>query len=155
MSHTVAIIRSAAFVHISNVNLSINAGLSRIFSGRAPRTAWKHPQTRGENVPGPCRSTGVTFPPRIPPLPWSPLAARGKRVAPESCRTGHLRASSPLRSAVRHGLVVSRLASRPRSPTRRFPPPGNFLSPALSAAPVPHRNLLILFFVLHEYMKYY
>ena len=56
----------------------------------------------------------------------SPLAARGKRVAPESCRAGHLHASSPLRSAVRHGLVDSRLApprNWPRAAaSRRFPP---------------------------------
>ena len=55
-----------------------------------------------------------------------PLAARGKRVAPESCRAGHLRASSPLRSAVRHGLVGTRLApprNWPRAAaSRRFPP---------------------------------
>ena len=98
-------------------------GLSRFFPWRTPRLGAKSPETLGEKVSGGCRGEGETFPWR-PPRPL--LGARGERVAPESCRAGHLRASSPSRSAVRHGLVGARLApprNWPRAAaSRRFPP---------------------------------
>ena len=80
--------------------------------------------------PGRRQRTAILILARRCPLPRlgsrSQLSARGKRVAPESCRTGHLRASSPLRSAVRHGLVDTRLApprNLPRAAaSRRFSP---------------------------------
>ena len=50
--------------------------------------------------------------------------AQEERAAPEGCRAGHLQASSPSRSAVRHGLLGARLR-RPSTGLAR-PPPGAF-----------------------------
>ena len=87
--------------------------------GESPGSAQKARKHWLEKFPpGPGVSVGLFSGPR---LPWPLSEARGERAAPEDCRAGHLRASSPSRSAVRHGFLGSRLR-RPATDLARLPP---------------------------------
>ena len=97
------------------------------FSGAGAPDRTETPANTGRKSFGPVPKRMRDFSPAHPapaPDPRPLLGARGERAAPESCRAGHLRASSPSRSAVRHGLVGARLR-RPATGLAR-PPPGAF-----------------------------
>ena len=91
---------------------------------RKPRFGAKGPETFAGKVSARARRIGGTFLRPSPRHPRPLSEARGERVAPEDCRAGHLRASSPSRSAVRHGFLGSRLR-RPATDLAR-PPPGRY-----------------------------
>ena len=124
------------------------AGLSRIFPGRAPRTALKRPQTQGEKVSGLCRNACGTFPPRIPPPlqtpgPCSARAGNGPRrkaAARAICGPPRPRGVQSATGSSVRGCAAPQLASRGRlpalSPVPRAPRPNAARPTGLSLRPL-------------------